>query len=901
MGERVRRLGRWLLLPAIGVAVTALPAGALHDQGHECYRCHTLNANEIRPGSNSIRLDQTILGTIPTKPMTSLPLPGTGGYPIPCDYCHSSSGDVPATGFAAKTKKHPVDLIQTGDNTTNPHEITCNDCHNGDVDGNGYPDLASATLTTKTDTDGYPDHDNVAAGYAHDLSSNPPHLARPYWGATLPGANRAGDTAFWTNVRTGTQDMMCWACHDGVSKSPFTQVTANADIKGAYTASGRTAGHRIRTAVSGALGAGAALPCYDCHASHGSLNNAIVLDSASIEGTSSLAVTAYDQAGRPYNDPVVCAGCHDTGLSATASGTRVEGMNPVDPFNSATTGSLHASNGVADTMTSSTRNCLTANGGCHTSPHDPAAPCATCHAPGGSGPTVVWPSGDASGKATAYGSHLGALRADNLSTVTNWTLQCDKCHAGHSGPVRVPMPPTSWSDPSGRLSGTNMATRLGLDVYAADNGIRLGGSATDNASEADLCWKCHDTQTPAPVSEWGFNTKTSPAGFPVVLATTPGNFPTAHDGTGASVDFGWIYTDNNCTTKTSNWTAGYLMDEYDTLLKRRIASVHTASFDPAGQSSSVAANVRSDNTVERVSPTLENKSYIRCSYCHDVHDLNRAQSDTSSGKPFLRGSWVSNPYPPELPPRAVGAVMNGVAYAYPSGAPRRYSTSRERGGYFIDQNSGWPTDNPAMNSPASTAGLCTLCHGTDVDTMKFYNGSSLWRAGMVNGHSNSTLGGTVQGPNARDIFSARRGLAPPASFGMGQQMNVGSSLGGGYHEGCYSIYGAYSGGCCLIYNDGWYGGVSPLTGSCTLGGGDYAGWYADNTIGGAQGANTMAHKFTCSKCHTPHAAGLPALLVHNCVDTVLGTPSNDPRDLRAVNCHRKTSAADGWHRLAPGQ
>ncbi len=297
--------------------------------------------------------------------------------------------------------------------------------------------------------------------------------------------------------------------------------------------------------------------------------------------------------------------------------------------------------------------------------------------------------------------------------------------------------------------------------------------------------------------------------------------------------------------------------------------------------------------MERTSPTLENKSYIRCSYCHDVHELNRAQGDASVGKPFLRGTWVTNPYPPELPPRVVGTVMNGVAYTYPLGAPRNRVTNRERGGYFIDQNSGWPTDNPAMNSLASTAGLCTLCHGTNVDTMDFYTGSTLWLAGMFNGHSNSTLGGTRA--NARDLFSGNRAY----SCGMGQQMCAGGNpcLDGPY--GSCSPAGCV---CCTVTNNGWYGGVNPLNvGACVGGGGDYANWYGAGTIGGAQGPGSMAHKFTCSKCHTPHAAGLPALLTQNCIDTTRGTPSNNPRDPRSVNCHRKTTVTDGWHKLAPGQ
>ncbi len=899
-------------IPVAAIATTLLayprPARALHDQGYICYTCHSLNPNTIRTGSNSIRKDQPVLSPIPTPSGSTV---WSAGNPITCDFCHKAADDVPTRSFALKAYKHPVRTIQ--DNAAVPVEIACGDCHDGNNGGVATPDLTPASMTTKSATDGYPDHDNMVAGYLHNLASNPPHLTVPYWGSTLPGANRGNDTAFWTGVRGGTQDIVCWVCHESgrtasPTRGPMTNAVSTRYVKGDYTGTGTAKGHRVRTSVSGALGAGSALPCYDCHDSHGSVNRAFVLDNQSIygSGTGAVSITSYIGASRPYPDRYLCAQCHDTGNTVTAatkaappqSGKVVEGMYPVDPYNSSSTAAVHISAGIADNMANSTVNCLAANSGCHSSPHNPMVPCATCHGPGGSGPTVVWPAGNASGKTTSYGSHLSALGSDNLSVTPDWNLQCNKCHNGHAGPVQVPTPPTNWTDPSGRLTGTNMAVRLGLDNYAMDNGIHLGGTATGGTTEAEICWNCHDVQTPAPVSEWGFNTKTPPPGYPVVLATSPGDFPTLHDGTGPSVDFGWIYTDNNYTTKTSNWTAGYLMDEYDTLLKRRIASVHTASFDTAGQSSSVAANVRPDNTVERLSPTLENKSYIRCSYCHDVHDLNRAQSDALSGKPYLRGSWVGNPYPPELPPRAAGSIMNSVAYAYPTGAPRNIVTNRQRGGYFIDQNSGWPTDNLAMNSPASTAGLCTLCHGANVDTMKFYTGSSLWGTGMVNGHSNSTLGGTRS--NARDIFSASRGQVSPAVLGMGQQMGVGGGacLGSNYRA-CVAA-GDVCNACCVIGNQGWYGGVTPLTG-CAAGGGDYANWYTDGMIGGAQGPGSMAHKFTCSKCHTPHAAGLPALLVHNCIDATLGTPANNPQDLRAVNCHRKTSAADGWHRLTPGQ
>jgi hypothetical protein len=183
-----------------------------------------------------------------------------------------------------------------------------------------------------------------------------------------------------------------------------------------------------------------------------------------------------------------------------------------------------------------------------------------------------------------------------------------------------------------------------------------------------------------------------------------------------------------------------------------------------------------------------------------------------------------------------------------------------------------------MNTLGKTAGLCSLCHGANVDTLKFYTGSSLWLTGMVNGHSNSTVGGNRL--NARDIFDAGRG----AGYGMGMQEYAGSAPCIG--NNLYAC--APSCPCPIVGNVGWYGA-------------DYTNWYTAGRIGGAQGANSMAHKFTCSKCHNPHAAGLPALLVHNCIDAVLGTPVNNTQDDRAVNCHRKTSAGTGWHKLAPGQ
>jgi hypothetical protein len=393
---------------------------------------------------------------------------------------------------------------------------------------------------------------------------------------------------------------------------------------------------------------------------------------------------------------------------------------------------------------------------------------------------------------------------------------------------------------------------------------------SSKTTEAEICWGCHDA---AAVSEWGYNTKTTPAGYPVVYAP----FTTLHDGVQETENQGWLYTSVSSGVKISDWTQGNWISEYDPLLKRRVASVHTANFDPAGQSSSVAANVQGNGAVSRTSPTLEHKGTIRCSYCHDVHN-----TFGPDGKPYLRGTWVGDPYPPELPPRSTYTYTTAVGRY--STTPRSLSTSRDRGGYFIDQNSNWPTKNAAMDTLTETAGLCALCHGTNVDAMDYYPGSKLWLPGMTNGHSNSCLGGTRA--NARDIFTGSR-----YGCGMGMQVNCANGCGDGnypFSQSCTSKQCPPSGCGWSISTSGWYGT-------------DYANWYGTGTIGGADGAGTQAHAFTCSKCHSPHAAGLPALLTQSCIDTGLSTWGVGGANVAANNCHRKTSTTDGWHVLAPGQ
>ncbi|MCL5966299.1 MAG: cytochrome c3 family protein [Deltaproteobacteria bacterium] len=899
-----------------------------------------------------------------------------------CGDCHDNHGSTaqkllgpydPATGT---NRIGTTTLYGTTTPSAQDNAAVCGACHTSA--GLGYPP-ATVTLGSIDAYEGYRDGTGYFSptpgpsvttvrwpGYGvWDNASASPHRASTKTGPSALGSRAVADcngchdphgTAYPYDMlndnMVSTNFRLCFDCHDGVVGSTNIKQYYPTSVGGAGAFTDNNHGHRVQ-AAGGKLSAGSPLPCYDCHVIHGSANGNTQLKSD--ERWSSLGDTKASAA----NSRKFCLGCHVTTDNKDGNGTTLAASNTANLVEGLprlpSTGSnkLKLPSTVANHASTDATGCFA----CHysatpygTDPnannaHNPgggAGACDICHGPGGSGPTVVWPAGNATGKTTAYGSHLKALKTDTLSGTTDWAVQCNKCHTMHSGPVTVSLPPNPWTDPSGRITSpnNNMQARLGID-YASHGAIRLGGTSTDNTSEASLCWSCH-ANAANNVSEWGpGNANVALAGFPKV------QFPTQHDATPTTFDYGWIW-DSAYAIKVQDWTAGYWRDEYwwgagtaaDPGLKRRVVSVHAANFDPAGQSSSVAANVSADNTVNYTAPTLENKSSIRCSYCHDVHDLNKAQDpfntaqkETKSGPPFLRGNFTSNPYPPDMPPRSgylyptTGGPTQGTGTygnrfrantsgeVFSEGTPRlfafTYTTTNVKGGFFIDNNSG----NPATGlTQSSVYGLCALCHGTDVDGMDFYTGKKLWMG--TNGHSNSTLGGT--GSNASELFDARRiGIGSTANNKyMEMQDGVyrqywGLMVGYGSNDqgvgAWWNIFGSpqpcnLSAANCPPKNSGWYGGTP---GSTTRGSG-YATWYGGTT------PPKPAHQFACSKCHQPHASGLPALLVTNCLDIGLANWTGDSGRVGPNasgnywtrgpgNCHRKKGTERGWNILAPMQ
>ncbi len=465
------------------------------------------------------------------------------------------------------------------------------------------------------------------------------------------------------------------------------------------------------------------------------------------------------------------------------------------------------------------------------------------------------------------------------------TYTCEDCHTGHgAGDTQVP---------NNSAVGINYGT----------GGIDLSDPIGTASTEAEVCWNCHNVHG---VSEWGVNTDTNTGSFP--------NFDF-----GSLDQLGW----NGAT-----WSSANFLYKQGT-----IQSTHSAN-DTNGVSG------------------VDSDANIRCTYCHDVHDTNKTAGDNSSGKPFLRGSWVGNPYPEDGAPRNDGTSDDADYSAYDvtdrfGAVPRGDSGYTGKGGYYIDQNSGYPTNNTALDSPDEFAGLCRLCHegtsgtpgdgtwqATEIDNLNtFGNPSDDWVG--TNGHSAVVKGGG--GSHAANIFTmADRMPSWQAYADDGEQ---GGNPVMAYQNARFVDKGSFTNawGQGMRGKDGTAFQYQPYVDTGTRGYNyQYYNWGAtvvveNGTTMEDSGIDTGYHQFTCSKCHNPHASRLPRLMITNCLDTnhntwddSLVTPSSDTNgsssSLSAVNrnasysqmtsaqnCHRlndpndSDSMGSGWNTVTPWQ
>jgi hypothetical protein len=494
--------------------------------------------------------------------------------------------------------------------------------------------------------------------------------------------------------------------------------------------------------------------------------------------------------------------------------------------------------------------------------------------------------------------------------------ECTYCHmAGH------PQSPDGISsgDPNALLINNNPA--VGINYRSGGIHLRWGiGGRTQLASGdsidtlAEICWGCHEAQSPS-ISEWGTNTSAATGSSPY--------------------DYGTL---NQSAWVGAVWSSAYGQSSGDPFYYKRgqIQSIHTTNPDGT---SAVSWNADGGRYDEAVDPAAK----IRCSNCHDVHDSNLAPGDEMSGPPYLRGTWMGNPYEEDGAPWNRAGGYDVPSYS-PSGStngnrfgavPRGGTVYGQLGGYYIDQNNVVPgTGNNATPQPAhyptsgwtleKSAGLCVLCHGSDVDNMDQTTNENLWLD--TNGHSNSAIGGTFV--NSANIFDYTHGRPAPQTVDLGNRPTSTAYMSTLIPDMAFvtqggdgNVGGGYRG------TDGNTGQYQPLVTQQDM---DKAWAYNDYDWGAsidAASKDVMYHQFSCSKCHNPHASRLPKLMITNCLDirhntwddaqSSLQTKYTDSsldnvdRNKRAAyyasaqNCHRYDDSRStqqlkgGWNKVTP--
>lgn len=482
---------------------------------------------------------------------------------------------------------------------------------------------------------------------------------------------------------------------------------------------------------------------------------------------------------------------------------------------------------------------------CHSGNHEAGNDCTSCHghsgqfkATGGSCTSCHTGSGGGAKDVGATSPHLSI-------TVGGPAQDCSACHPLHSGGVLI----------ENKIS-------VGINYIASGRtGFRLGGSATTGSTEAEICWNCHDQNNnnsladAGDVSEWGTNT-------------------------GGTYNYG-SYAGKSWFSGAT-WSSANFSYKSGALNAKPGAQARWSSHDTGSTAGTSTEQLHMAGT----------QNGVVCSYCHDVHDLNRATGDATSGAPYLRGSWRPSGY------REDGAPQNGQSWStgtsvYHAGTtttttvPRSSNAENGYGGYQIDQNNGNPN---ASYSYATNDGLCNLCH-TQVSIQ------TAWA-----GHKNAVKG------FANDTTVPDRNIFSNAVTGR-------STLNNRFNPGM-----AYQ-GVTNYYTKTWMGGFRETASGAGQGltqpkvDGQSYGYQAANFLWGTQGTgltniditgssvNADYHSFSCSKCHTPHASRLPRLMITNCLDVKNNSWDDNStflNDARWSNWANLTpaSGANGYHQLA---
>jgi hypothetical protein len=283
----------------------------------------------------------------------------------------------------------------------------------------------------------------------------------------------------------------------------------------------------------------------------------------------------------------------------------------------------------------------------------------------------------------------------------------------------------------------------------------------------------------------------------------------------------------------------------------------------------------------------------------NVNEYTQSSMSNPQGwvSPYTGLPVTPGPTPRENPNLAYNnpeAVGHGYGTGHTSGGT--YGTGGSgHTGYFIDDNTwgvtgdgatywnggsgpsvNWPTSGPMRTAGtyANHAGLCSVCH----DTNQLLVGTTVGSLGSLH----NTVKGVGGASAVANVFGAARGNETHLSDNALSTNNVpfphgvagdGTSPDEPAHGQLPAEYGTANG---MVAQFEWDDGGTPgdPTDDAVVANWDYFwGYYSwavtPADMGGATGGSlaNQPHRFSCSKCHSPHAKPLPRLMRTNCLET----------------------------------
>lgn len=536
-----------------------------------------------------------------------------------------------------------------------------------------------------------------------------------------------------------------------------------------------------------------------------------------------------------------------------------------------------------------------------------SADCEKCHdestGPDGTIQLKVWDAAGTGFTPVTYSS-------TNLSSANT---HCISCHdttrnvtvGGLSPPARSMVNFTSATT----YNNHNFTTATGAVVpqmakaispHGNPNGNQLKGPES-TVTTAMGCLHCHPSHGSSVASRAATADATGAAMTAKMLGGKPSELASVgydytNEGTLADPNLCWGCHDNKGVadyygdTTTGHWNTGGVWKSptfsYKTA-KGGVLSVHVADKTDGGTADNTLANVV-------------------CTTCHDVHGSPTVAQFYS---PALKGKWLTSPYYEDRAPPAKASTTNGLfAWANADSAARSandayapraaiqtgtgWAPKEVGGGYGVvgTQNGawGWFIDGNTFGLSAYqtyATGAVTQKYMSTLDataaTISTFGGlcmTSCHSAANIEsrltwtGH-NPVVPGFGGGDAATDLFNVN-GTTNPATAAKVRNQMVGQ---GWYNNADYgqNLFATGTGGerqggdgatldaRTYSHNKAFSYGVNPTSAA----------------------AQASYHQFPCSKCHTPHASVLPALMRTNCLNTAKSS-FEWKMAAEANNCHR---------------